>query len=173
MIRIFTAIELPEDIKNSLSSIRTKLKGAKWVNREQMHLTLRFIGEVSEFKLKEITESLNQVSCEPFSINLQGVGHFNSNVFWAGVRPCIDLSFLKEEVDKKLTQLGLTLENKKYFPHITIARLKGVSSQDLATLLEQFVLFESREFKVVGFKLFSSNLTPAGAIHSVESEFFF
>lgn len=169
MIRIFTAIDLPEDIKDSLTTIRSKIKGAKWVRREQMHLTLSFIGEVSEFKLKEITKALDQITFHPFSLKLQGVGHFAFKAFWAGIVPSEDLSLLKKKVDQSL---GGDVDSGKFTPHISLARLKGAAHEDLALLLEQFSLFESREFKIERFKLFSSNLTPNGAIHSVESEFF-
>ncbi|TDJ07367.1 MAG: RNA 2',3'-cyclic phosphodiesterase [Deltaproteobacteria bacterium] len=171
MIRIFIAIDLPEDIKGSLTSLRSKIKCANWVKREQMHLTLTFIGEVSEFKLREITEVLNQISFHPFSLKLYGVGHFAQKVFWAGINPNEDLGLLKDEIDQKLLGIGIQLENKSYKPHIALARLKGSKADDLAKLLEQFSLFESREIKVDKFILFSSTLTPKGAIHSVESEF--
>ena len=97
MIRIFTAIDLPKDIKDSLNSLRSKIKGARWMGPDQMHLTLSFIGEVPEVKLREITEALDQVSCHPFSIKLQGVGHFGLKAFWVGATLNDDLSFLKED----------------------------------------------------------------------------
>jgi 2'-5' RNA ligase len=170
MIRIFTAIDLPLDIKNSLNSLRCKIKGARWIGPDQMHLTLSFIGEVPQGKLREITETLDQISYHPFSIKLQGVGHFGLKAFWVGVALNDDLSFLKEEIDQKLKGLGIEIDSRNFRPHITLARLKDAG---LANLLEEFSLYESREFEVDKFILYSSNLTQAGAIYSIESEFLF
>ena len=173
MIRIFTAIDLPEDIKGALNSMRSTIKGARWMGPDQMHLTLSFIGEVPQVKLREITEVLGQISYHPFSIKLQGVGHFGLKVFWVGATLNDDLNFLKEEIDQKLKGIGIQVDIRNFKPHITLARLKGAGSVDLANLLEQFSLYESREFQVDKFVLYSSNLTPTGAIYSVESEFLF
>ncbi|RLA61899.1 MAG: RNA 2',3'-cyclic phosphodiesterase [Epsilonproteobacteria bacterium] len=168
MIRIFIALDLPADIKDAITSLKSKIKGAKWANREQMHLTLRFIGEVTEFKLKEIVEALDQISYHPFSLKLKGVGHFSSKVLWVGVVPCEELEILKDKIEKKLLAQGFKAELKNFKPHITLARLKG---GNISEFLEMHSLFESSEITVEEFILYSSNLTPSGAIHTVESKF--
>lgn len=175
MIRIFTAIELPEDIKDSLTSLKTKIKGAKWVDRAQMHLTLSFIGEVSEHVLKEIKNELESLELNSFKIKLKGLGFWQSNgipkVIWVGVDPNDNLNLLKEKIDQHLKNIGVLIDKKKYIPHITLARVRGGNLKDLAQMAEGHSLFETREFSVNEFILFSSKLTSKGAIHSNESVF--
>lgn len=178
MIRLFVAIDLPELVAERLGGLCCGLKGARWVDVEQMHLTLRFIGEVDGGLFREIRDELVGVAAAPFAIRLAGLGCFpprkTPRVLWAGVEPAgqgSPLVALRNRVESRLTRLGLEPEGRKYAPHITIARLDNPPLHDLTRYLSANGLFATEEFTVDEFHLYSSVLTPKGAIHAIEASY--
>lgn len=172
MYRLFVAISLPEDVKDEIQSLSYGLPGARWLDSDQTHLTLRFIGEVDGGRFGEIKETLAEVSFDPFSLSLQGVGHFPPRgmprVLWVGVKAPDELAGIKSRIDSALRRTGVELEKRKFSPHITIARLKNTPKSRVAGFIAAHNLYQSREFEVDQYHLYSSVLTPKGAIHTLE-----
>ncbi len=172
------AIDLPSEIKSQLESIGGGLPGARWVPAEQLHLTLRFIGEVEGDTFLDIQEELAEVQAENFKLQLKGVGCFSAHrqpkVVWAGVAPNPELLHFQKKIESVLVrEAGLEPEKGNYSPHITLARLKDTPEQRVGNFLEEYGLLETSEFIADRFTLFSSILTPKGARHSVEAEYLF
>jgi RNA 2',3'-cyclic 3'-phosphodiesterase len=177
MIRIFIGLDLPEDIKRSLGLLKSSVRGAKWVPLENLHLTIRFIGEVPENILQNIKEELREISFYNFKVKLKGVGLFsaksNPKVIWVGLDPLEEIMELREKIDEALTKVNIPLEKKKYIPHVTLARLKGARFSEVAEYLQQGIGFFTREFEFGEMVLFSSKQKEEGSIYSVEEIFKF
>lgn len=175
MHRVFVAIDLPEEIKLAIGSLRFPLPGAKWVAEAQIHLTLRFVGDVDDKFLKSIVASLSGIVAAPFSLAIQGVGCFppkrNPKVLWVGVGRSSALFGLQGDVEKALVGNGLEPEGRPFSPHLTIARLKETPTDRIAPFLQQYLRFTTHSFPVTQFILYSSTLTPQGAIHRQEALF--
>ncbi|MCW8862543.1 MAG: RNA 2',3'-cyclic phosphodiesterase, partial [Rhodospirillales bacterium] len=128
MLRLFVAIEMPEDVAEALSHLRTGIPGARWVRPENMHLTLRFIGEVGEDEAHGVDSALSLIRAPAFSLRLAEVGCFKSGkrarALWAGAEAGESLTRLQAKVDKALVSEGLEYEARKFKPHVTLARLK-------------------------------------------------
>jgi len=172
MPRLFIAVDLPAGIKNNLEVMSYGIPGAKWIDPQQIHLTVRFIGEVDGTTFLDIKTALEQVSLEPFSMALKGVGHFpprgKPRVLWVGIEQSEPLQSLKSRIDRILATVGLQPEGRKFSPHITLARLKNSPIDKVADFLAGNGLFGQEPFEIKDFKLYSSTLTPKGAIHKVE-----
>ncbi len=172
MYRLFVALDLPETIKAHLASLSFGLPGANWVDDEQIHLTLRFIGEVDRFLFDDIRKSLAEVVLDPFDLVLEEVGYFQKRgqpqVLWAGVEKNEPLLQLRRKIENALIQSGLPPEGRKFDPHITLARLKDTPMSRLTEYLVQHFRFKTEPFDVTEFTLFSSVLTSKGSIYQVE-----
>ena len=148
------------------------IPGAKWVDPQQIHLTIRFIGEVEGSTFLDIKKSLADISMGHFSMELKGVGHFpprgKPRVLWVGIEKNQLLKSLRRKIDIALSRVGLEPEGRKFSPHITLARLKNSPVQKVANFLAGNGMFSLPPFEVGDFKLYSSILTPKGAIHKVE-----
>jgi len=173
-IRLFTAIDLPEPVKNALTILCSGVPGAKWVKRDQMHLTLRFIGDVDEKQFTSIRDVLGGIQIAPFQIRLESVGQFPPKgaprVLWVGVQAPDILGMLYQQIESALTSLGLEPENRPYSPHITLARLKTAPPPDaMRTFFSRHAQFQTGSIPVDSFILYSSTLTPNGSIYRKEA----
>jgi len=172
MPRLFIAIDLPDTIKKNLEAMSFGIPGARWIAPDQIHLTVRFIGEVDGALFHDIRNGLEEVSILPFGLQLKGVGHFPPRgaprVIWVGLGKSEPLQLLRKKIDTVLLKIGLEPERRKFSPHITIARLKKTPIQKIADFLSGNGLFSQEPFQVDDFLLYSSTLTPKGAIHKVE-----
>ncbi|MGD2063114.1 MAG: RNA 2',3'-cyclic phosphodiesterase [Nitrospirota bacterium] len=175
MYRLFVAIDLPPEVKERLAPLRGGLPGARWVDPEQLHLTLRFIGEVDGGILREVREGLGAVHGLPFSLTLQGVGHFpprgQPRVVWVGVEKSGPLNQLHGRVETALAAVGVERDGRKFSPHITLARLKETPGPRVGRYLEAFGLFRTDPFAVEEITLYSSTLTRHGAVHTPEASY--
>lgn len=173
MHRLFVAVDLPSDIREELATICFGLPGARWVPTDQLHLTLRFIGEVDGNLFKDINEMLSSVTAEPFTMRLKGIGHFpprkRPRVLWVGIEANDSLLRLRGKIESALVRGGLEPEGRKYSPHITIARLKDTPAVKVGNFIAANGLFASPSFSVQKFLLYSSKLTAKGAIHTIEA----
>ena len=173
MYRLFIAIDLPEQVKEAVAGIAGDLPGARRVPREQIHLTLRFIGEVDEGMFLAIKGLLSAVRSAPFSLTLKGVGHFppgrHPRVLWVGMEESEPLRELRKMVELALIGAGVAAEERGFSPHITIARLKETPPTRVAVLEEKHRPFVAGPFPVGEFYLYSSILTREGAIHKREA----
>jgi len=171
-MRLFVAIDLPGHVKEQVTRLCCGLPGARWVRPEQLHLTLRFIGEVDGGMFQDIREGLGDVVLDAFTLQLDGVGFFpprgRPSVVWVGLRQSSGLLHLRRRIESRLVALGLEPEARKFAPHITIARLKNTPPAKVGRFLENHNLFCSVPFSVDEFFLYSSRLGRNGAIHRIE-----
>ncbi len=175
MSRLFVAIDIPEPLRMLLYTMGRGIPGARPVPADQIHLTLRFIGEVDGGAAKEIKEALTEVQASPFSLTVRGVGHFPPRraprVLWAGLDPCEELVVLRNRIEKRIVDCGLDPESRKFSPHITIARLKDSPIKRVGEFLAGNSLFCSDPLAVNEFMLYSSRLLKSGAVHTVERRY--
>jgi 2'-5' RNA ligase len=173
MLRLFIAISLPESIRQRLSLLSAGVPGAKWSKVENLHLTLRFIGDVDGRTYGDIVDSLGHVSVPKFALQIEGVGQFGEgrrvDTLWAGVKPCDRLNRLQGKIETALQRLGLEPERRKFHPHVTLARLKGAPESRVAQFLADNGGLLSPPFPVENYVLFSSFLAHTGAIHQPEA----
>ncbi len=174
-MRLFIALNLPESVREPLTRICCGLPGARWVNPEQLHLTLRFIGEVDGGVFQDIREGLAEIAGKPFMLQLDGVGFFpprgKPRVVWVGLRQSKELLQLRNRLESCLVSLGLEPERRKFAPHITLARLKNTPAAKVGRFLENHSLFLSVPFPVDDFFLYSSQLGRNRAIHRIEARY--
>lgn len=175
MIRTFIAIPVPQKITPFLHAMGGSLPGAKAVPPEQIHITIRFIGEIEWLLFQDIMESLHQVKQEKFQIAIKGVGHFpprgKPRVLWAGLNEKNNISQLKNRIDRQLKSCGIPPDSRKFSPHVTFARLKSTSLQRVTEFLSGNAFLEFDEFTVSEFHLYSSKLNNKGAIHTIEEKY--
>ena len=171
MPRLFTALEIPRDAALSLSLLRGGLPGARWIDVENYHLTLRFIGDVEGHVADEIANALDRVRRPSFTLTLSGVGAFGSkkpHSIYAGVAPSPDLVALQAEIERICQRLGLPAETRKFVPHVTLARLRNASDGDVAHYLSGRGNFSTLPFRVGRFVLMSSRESVGGGPYVVE-----
>ena len=148
MPRLFTALEIPRDAALSLSLLRGGLPGARWIDVENYHLTLRFIGDIEGHLADEIAHALDRVRRPAFDLTLSGVGAFGSkkpHSIYAGVIPSPELNALQGEIDRICTRAGAPSDQRKFVPHVTLARLRNSSPGEVASYLSargNFLTFE-------------------------------
>ncbi|MBZ0296925.1 MAG: RNA 2',3'-cyclic phosphodiesterase [Anaerolineae bacterium] len=173
-MRLFVAIDLPGTVKDQLGKLQTPIPTARWVSREQMHLTLFFIGETE--KNRAVQEALAQVQAAPFEMALEGVGRFPGGsrkpprVLWVGVKAPAALGQLHTAVTAALVDMGFNAESRPFSPHITLARLKTERPlREVDAFLQAQADFRTAPFRVDRFVLFASTLTPQGARYSQQA----
>lgn len=152
-----------------LSAIMAGVPGARWQDDDQLHLTLRFIGDVDRRLAEDIALAIANVRAAPIAIALSGVGDFaklgRSNALWAGVTPHDALTTLHKKVDQAMVRLGLPPEGRAYLPHITVARLprSAGAAPEIAAFLAAQAGLSSAPFTLSHLMLFESHLTGDGA----------
>ncbi len=171
MPRLFTALEIPRDAALSLSLLRGGLPGARWIDVENYHITLRFIGDVEGRIADDIVAGLDRVRRPGFEVRLSGVGAFGSkkpHALWAGVSPSAELSTLQADIDRICSRNGAPGDPRKFVPHVTIARLRNVNPLEIATYLSSHGGFSSAPFRAGRFVLMSSRDSVGGGPYIVE-----
>jgi RNA 2',3'-cyclic 3'-phosphodiesterase len=174
MIRLFVALELPMSVRARLALLAGGVPGARWQRQDQMHLTLRFIGEVDEGVARDIDDALSTVRAPAFTLELSGVGDFGGrdpHTLWAGVRANRALVHLQKKAESALVRVGLEAETRKYTPHVTLARLRNAPREKVAEFVAHHALFASGPIEVDSFALFSSHLGGDGAVYRVERKY--
>lgn len=135
-VRLFIALRPPADVREQLLDLMEGVPGARWQDDEQLHLTLRFIGEVDESVGEDVAAALGQVHAPAPTLRLSGTGAFNkgsrSGALWAGVTPHDALHALHRKVDHACVRAGLRPERRAFLPHVTLARLSGAAMRDPA-----------------------------------------
>jgi 2'-5' RNA ligase len=166
MHRLFVAIRPPEEVRGPLVDLMEGVEGARWQSEDQLHLTLRFIGEVDGRQAEDIDAALQSVRHPRFEIALCGLGVFDRRgqptALWAAVAPHEPLKALHKKIDHALVRAGVVPERRAYLPHITLARF-GRGAGRLQPLLESAGGLSSTPFAVTQFRLYESHLTAAGA----------
>lgn len=171
MLRLFVGIDLPPELKLQLSLLCAGVPGAKWVDPGNYHLTLRFIGEVDEGVAEDIDDALQQIRAPCFDVTLATVGHFGLRMLWVGIERNQALQHLHEKIESALGRLGFPPEERRYSPHVTLARLKGTTEGRLQSYLSEHALFRAPSFPVAQFSLIASYLTKSGAIYEDQADY--
>lgn len=174
MIRLFTALEIPESVGLLLSGLRGGLPGARWIDTEFYHVTLRFIGEVDGRTADEIADALARIERRAPPVRIDGLASFGGgkpHSVFARVDPAPALIDLQAEQERILQRLGLPPEGRKYAPHVTLARLRGVGAGDVARWLTLRGGFSLPAFVPARFVLFSSRTSGGGGPYIVEDSF--
>jgi 2'-5' RNA ligase len=175
VIRLFVGIELPEPLRERMAALCGGVPGARWVSPENMHLTLRFIGEVEHGMADDIDAALMKLQAPRFDLTFDGTGFFGkpsaARTLWVGVRKCEPLMRLQGKVEIAMQRLGLPAEERKYAPHVTLARLRGVPAARLGRFVEANGHFLAGPVPVEHFVLFSSALGNAGAVYTAEARY--
>ncbi|MBX6425730.1 MAG: RNA 2',3'-cyclic phosphodiesterase [Variibacter sp.] len=174
MPRLFTGLELPPEIRQSLSLLRGGLPGARWVDPEDYHITLRFIGDVDDRVAREVDSLLDQVNRRSFELQLDGLASFGGRrprAVVATIAAVPALLELQAEHERLMQRIGLEPDGRKFTPHVTLARLRDSSSQQVADYLAARAPYRSPPFKVGQFVLYSSRASVGGGPYVVEAAY--
>ena len=172
-MRLFVAIALPEEVQDSLARLGNGLPGARWVAPENLHVTLRFLGEIDGSDAQDIDAALAEIQVPAFPLTIAGVGRFGDGrhvrQLWAGVEPHPELLRLQSKIESAVVRSGQPPERRKFKPHVTLARFKSRPALRLGEFLSAHGLFRLPPFEVESFTLFSSFLSSGGSIYSEEA----
>jgi 2'-5' RNA ligase len=174
MPRLFTAVEIPEEIGERLAMLRGGLPGARWIDRENYHLTLRFIGDIDDGLARDIAFMLGDVERAPFELRFEGLASFGGRkprAVCAAVSASPAFYDLQAEHERLMQRVGLDPEGRKYSPHVTLARLRDSSARQVADYLGSREPFRSPPFTVTRFVLYSSRASVGGGPYVVEAAY--
>jgi 2'-5' RNA ligase len=173
---LFVAIDLPEIVKDQLDTLQAHIPTVRWVRRQQIHLTLFFLGETE--RIQEIKDALSSIEVPPFALTLAGVGRFPRRpkqpprVLWVGIDSEPALAHLHQKVTAVLAELGFEPEDRPFSPHITLARLQTREPlPEVDAFINRHRAFRVSDIPVHEFVLFSSVLSPQGARYAREAIF--
>lgn len=174
MPRLFTALEIPPDVGLGLSMLRGGLAGARWIDAENYHVTLRFIGDVDDATGRDVMYMLGQVRRPAFEMMLDGIDQFGGHkprAIYAAVRANPALMELHAEQERLMQRLGLGAEGRNYKPHVTLARLRDAAPRQVADYLSTRGSYRSPPIRVPRFLLFSSRDSVGGGPYLVEAAY--
>jgi 2'-5' RNA ligase len=175
MIRLFAAVPIPEEIARGLARRQAGLEGARWRTVEQLHITLRFFGEIREDVARDLDGELAAVGGAPFDLVLEGAGAFGEggdiDAVWAGVADNPELRRLAKGCETAARRAGLKPESRNFRPHLTLAYLRRPDPDKVARWIQANNLLKSPPFRVSSFGLYSSFLAAEGAQYRLEAEY--
>jgi len=174
MPRIFTGLEIPEDVAQPLAMLRGGLPGARWIDPENYHVTLRFIGDVDDVVAHEVASMLGRVRRGAFALRVEELKSFGGRkprAIVATLGPVQAVMELQAEHERLMQRVGLEPEGRKYIPHVTLARLRDSSSRQVADYLSLRAPLHSPLFTVSRFVLFSSRASVGGGPYVVEAAY--
>jgi len=170
-MRLFVALSIPDVVAQGLALLQAGIPGARWQTREQLHLTLRFIGEADGREANDIDDALAAISAPRFSIALKGVGEFGGkkpHSLWAGVSDALAVNHLNRKIETALQRIGVEADERKFTPHVTLARMRASPVGKVMDWLADHARYAGPPFEVAQFALYSSALTPNGSAYRVE-----
>ena len=174
-MRLFVALDLPRELRERLAALGGGVPGARWVPTENLHLTLRFIGEVPPFRAEEVDHALAALRARRFALTLAGIGTFakagRETVLWVGVERNERLELLQGKIETALQRAGLEPERRRFAPHVSLARLDNAAPDKLAAFVQRHNLFRTEPFEIEHFTLFSSRLGKEQAAYEAEVEY--
>jgi len=174
MLRLFVGIEFPPELKLRLSLLCTGVAGAKWVDAGNLHLTLRFIGEIDDDLAADADEALAQLKARRFTLQLAGTGVFGGNrphALWVGVERDPGLLKLRDKIEQALSRVGLEPEGRRFAPHVTLARLRDPVLDQLGAFLAVHAQFRAEPLSVEHFSLIASFPTKAGSVYEDQADY--
>ena len=168
MHRLFVALRPPEPVRDALIDTMEGVEAARWQGDEQLHLTLRWVGEVDSDVANDLADALSNVRAPAFDLTVRGVGTFakkgRAKAIWADIAPCEELAILQRRVERACRAAGLAPETRKFVPHVTLARL-NTSTGPLDHWLAAHGRLSAPEWPVDGFVLYESHLGESGSIY--------
>lgn len=174
MPRLFAALEIPKDVAQSLSLLRGGLQGARWIDVENYHLTLRFIGDIDERTADDVLDAFDHVAKQEFELQLNGIDIFGSKkprALYANVIASPALNALQSAIDNQCRRIGIMPDGRKFTPHVTLARLRHVNPFALRDYLDARSNFKSTAFNVSNFVVMSSKNSRGGGPYIVEERY--
>ena len=174
MLRLFVGIGFPPELKLRLSLLCAGVPGARWVDPGNFHLTLRFIGEITEDLAADVDEALARVRAGRFPLLLAGTGVFGGNrphALWVGVERRPELVRLRDKIEQALIRAGLEPEQRKFAPHVTLARLRDPDLDTVGRFLATHAQFRAEPLQVEHFSLIASFPTKAGSVYEDQADY--
>ena len=174
MPRLFAGLEIPRALRDDLALMKGGLTQARWIEPDDYHLTLRFIGDVEAGLAREIDLTLAAIRQAPFRLTLDaldGLGGDKPHSLVARAQATPALLELQAAIERRLQRLGLPAEPRKFTPHVTLARINGVPARTVADYLAARGLFRARSFEVADFVLFSARAQTGGGPYVVEADY--
>src|SRR2546423_6335469 len=174
MPRLFVGLEIPREVGQALSLLRGGLPGARWIDPENYQIPLRFMGAIDDRMAHDIASLLEGVKGRSFEVRLGGLAAFGGRkprAIVVGVEPIQPLVELQAELERLMQRLGLEPEGRKFTPHVTLARLRDVSSRDVADYLSTRGPLFGASFKVSRFVLFSARASVGGGPYVIEADY--
>jgi RNA 2',3'-cyclic 3'-phosphodiesterase len=180
-VRLFVALDLPEAVRHALAeliaNLKPKSRGARWVQPENLHITLKFIGHVGNEKLSPIQSALSSIhAAQPIELHFRGMGFFPNErrprAFWCGVAGSPNLAELAADIDRALAPLGIEAETRPFTPHLTLARFK--SDEGVREMVHAATDMKSADFGVAtetNFHVYESLLKSTGAQYNRVASF--
>jgi 2'-5' RNA ligase len=181
-VRSFIAIELSAEVKKALRELQAQLKAAsqapiKWVDPENIHLTLKFLGNVAAGRIEEIAAAMTSAvqGTSPFKLEVKELGVFPNprrvQIVWVGLGGEVEkLAALQKRIESAMARLGFAPENRRFTPHLTLARLRDRATpperERLGQIIAETEFGSAQSFTVDSVKLMKSQLTPEGPIYS-------
>ena len=171
-MRLFVAIDLPKDFKQQIAMLHFGIPGAHWANPENAHVTLNFLGDIRQADVTDIALALGKIKAPAFEINMESVGVFGNakrpRIVWAGIQAAPELLFLQQKTATALARCGVKLEERRFKPHVTLARVHSAPYERIRDYLTDHALFKSEPMLVDYFTLFSSRLGHGGPHYEEE-----
>ena len=174
MHRLFVALRPPVPVRDLLIDAMHSVPGLRWQDDEQLHMTLRFVGEVERPLAEDLALALGTVRFDPFEVRIAGVGRFERSgrgALWAGVEPRKPIAALAAKVERVCVGLGLSPERRAFHPHITLARWGRSAAVSLDPYLARHAALASEPFTVGAFHLYQSHLGRDGAHYEAVAEY--
>jgi 2'-5' RNA ligase len=171
MLRLFVGLSLPPAVCERLAMLQAGIPGARWVAPGTFHLTLRFFGETDRGMAADLDEALSRLAFAPFALTLDGVGWFGTrrrpDALWAGVERNAALAALHDKVGRIGAAIGLAGDDRKFAPHVTLARLMAAPPDRVGRWIESHALFRAGPMPADAVHLYESRLGSAGATYAV------
>jgi RNA 2',3'-cyclic 3'-phosphodiesterase len=175
MPRLFTGIEIPAEQREEIARLKVPLPGgSRWTEPDDLHLTLRFVGDIEKPQAREFADSLETIDVDAFELRLAGLGVFGGNEprsIWSGVETSAPLEALARANDRAARAAGLPPDGRQFKPHVTLARVKYASADEVARVLQRIGAFRSQPFIVSRFVLFSAKPKTGGGPYAIEEAF--
>lgn len=172
-MRVFVAVDIPEDVKDSISQLYAELSGleARIVERKELHITMNFIGEVNDKKIDDISEAISSVKEKRFEVSVEGLGAFTPQqmrTIYVGItKGAEELVRIQKQLSDALSEIGIEPEEREFVPHITIARTNSARNKfELMNFLKDNGGRSFGTFTVQGISLKKSDLTQKGPIYT-------
>lgn len=171
MRRIFIAADIPLNMREKMAALKRDIKGVRWYDANHIHLTMRFIGEVEDEVAGRVQQALYSIEAPAIELVSDGIGLFfakkRPRVIWVGLQPAEPLKELRSRIDEALQDIDLPEDKKAFKPHVTIGKCKkSVDKGSVLDLKDDYGDWKEAEGRLTSLTLFSSSLSPEGAIHT-------